>query len=406
MKKRKGAALIFIFITILIDVIGFGIIIPVVPSLIEELTGEGIAAAAQYGGWLMFSYASIQFISAPILGGLSDKFGRRPVILLSLLGLGLDYIIVAYAPTIGWLFIARMVAGITGASFTTASAYIADISTPEKRAQNFGLIGMAFGIGFIIGPVIGGVLGQFGTRIPFLAAAGLTLVNWLYGYFVLPESLPKENRRAFSWKRANPVGTLKQLGQYPVILGLIATLILIYVAAHSTQSTWTYYTIEKFEWDEAMIGYSLGFLGLMVAIVQGGLIRIVIPKIGQRKGVYIGLAFYVVGFTLFAFASEGWMMMAFIIPYTLGGITGPSLQGIMTSQVPANAQGELQGGITSVISVTSIIGPPLMTNLFAWFTDGTVDIYFPGAPFLLGALFILLSIALSKRSLDQVKTGP
>ncbi len=402
MNKPKGGALVFIFITLLIDVIGFGIIIPVIPSLIAELTGEGIAAAAQYGGWLMFSYASIQFLSAPILGGLSDQYGRRPVILISLLGLGLDYIIVALAPSISWLFFARMVAGITGASFTTASAYIADISTPEKRAQNFGIIGMAFGLGFIIGPVIGGVLGQFGSRIPFYAAAGLTLLNWLYGYFILPESLPKENRRAFSWKRANPVGTLKQLGQYPVILGLVATLLLMYIAAHSTQSTWTYYTIEKFDWDEAMIGYSLGFLGLMVAIVQGGLIRVVIPKIGQRRGVYIGLTFYVIGFTLFAIASDGWMMIAFIIPYTLGGLAGPSLQGIMTGQVPANAQGELQGGITSVISITSVIGPPLMTNLFAWFTNGTAGIYFPGAPFLLGALFTLLGIVLAKSSLNQV----
>ena len=232
MASPKSGALIFIFITLLIDVIGFGIIIPVIPALISELTGEGIAAAAQYGGWLMFSYAVIQFFFAPILGGLSDQYGRRPVILLSLFGFGIDYLVVAFAPTITWLFAARMIAGITGASFTTASAYIADVSTPEKRAQNFGLLGAAFGIGFIIGPVIGGVLGQYGSRVPFFAAAGLTLVNWLYGYFILPESLPKENRRPFSWRRANPMGTLKQLRLYPVILGLVASLMLIYVAAH------------------------------------------------------------------------------------------------------------------------------------------------------------------------------
>lgn len=402
MDKPKSGALIFIFITLLIDVIGFGIIIPVIPALISELTGEGIAAAAQYGGWLMFSYAVIQFFFAPILGGLSDQYGRRPVILLSLFGFGIDYLVVAFAPTITWLFAARMIAGITGASFTTASAYIADVSTPEKRAQNFGLLGAAFGIGFIIGPVIGGVLGQFGSRIPFFAAAGLTLVNWLYGYFILPESLPKENRRAFSWRRANPVGTLKQLRLYPVILGLVASLMLIYIAAHSTQSTWTYYTIAKFEWDEAMVGYSLGFVGLMVAIVQGGLIRVVIPKIGQRRGVYLGLTFYVVGFILFAFANQGWMMFAFMIPYALGGFAGPSLQGIMTGQVPSNAQGELQGALTSVISVTSIVGPPLMTNLFAWFTDGTAGVHFPGAPFLMSAVLIVISIILAKKSLDAV----
>ena len=405
MASPKSGALIFIFITLLIDVIGFGIIIPVIPALISELTGEGIAAAAQYGGWLMFSYAVIQFFFAPILGGLSDQYGRRPVILLSLFGFGIDYLVVAFAPTITWLFAARMIAGITGASFTTASAYIADVSTPEKRAQNFGLLGAAFGIGFIIGPVIGGVLGQYGSRVPFFAAAGLTLVNWLYGYFILPESLPKENRRPFSWRRANPMGTLKQLRLYPVILGLVASLMLIYVAAHSTQSTWTYYTIFKFDWNEAMVGYSLGFVGLMVAIVQGGLIRVIIPKIGQRRGVYVGLFFYAIGFVLFAFANQGWMMFAFMVPYALGGLAGPSMQGIMTGQVPSNAQGELQGALTSVISVTSIIGPPLMTNLFAWFTDGTTGIHFPGAPFLMGAVLIVIAIILAKKSLDAVGNG-
>jgi DHA1 family tetracycline resistance protein-like MFS transporter len=399
----KKNALVFIFITLLLDVTGLGIIIPVLPTLITELTGEGLSKAAQYGGWLMFSYAIMQFIFSPILGGLSDKFGRRPIILFALFGFGLDYILMALAPTITWLFIGRLIAGITGASFTAATAYIADVSTPEKRSQNFGLLGAAFGLGFIIGPVVGGLLGQFGPRIPFFAAAGLTLLNWLYGYFVLPESLSVENRREFSWRRANPWGSLKNIQKHPIVLGLAGALVMIYMAGHATQSTWSYYTMEKFGWNEAWVGYSLGFVGLSVALVQGVLIRIVIPKIGQIKAVYIGLGFYVLGFILFAFANQGWMMFAFMIPYALGGIAGPSLQGIMSGQVANNEQGELQGGLTSLISLTSIIGPPLMTNIFAAFTGESAEIYFPGAPFLLGAVFTCVSILLAVRILRTVK---
>jgi DHA1 family tetracycline resistance protein-like MFS transporter len=238
-----------------------------------ELTGGGMSDASVYGGWLMFAFAAMQFIFSPILGGLSDQYGRRPVILISLFGFGLDYILVALAPSIGWLFLGRIFAGITGASFTAASAYIADVSTPEKRAQNFGMIGAAFGLGFIIGPVIGGVLGQYGARVPFYAAAGVTLLNWLYGYFVLPESLSKENRRSFDWKRANPIGSLMHLRKYPVISGLVISLVCIYVAAHAVQSTWSYFTMEKLKWDEAMVGYSLGVVGILVSLVQGLLIH-------------------------------------------------------------------------------------------------------------------------------------
>jgi DHA1 family tetracycline resistance protein-like MFS transporter len=398
----KKNALVFIFITLLLDVTGLGIIIPVLPTLITELTGEGLSKASQYGGWLMFSYAIMQFIFSPILGGLSDKFGRRPIILFALFGFGLDYILMALSPTITWLFVGRIIAGITGASFTAATAYIADVSTPEKRSQNFGLLGAAFGLGFIIGPVVGGLLGQFGPRIPFFAAAGLTFLNWLYGYFVLPESLSVENRRPFSWRRANPWGSLKNIQKHPIIIGLAGALVMIYMAGHATQSTWSYYTMEKFGWDETWVGYSLGFVGLSVALVQGVLIRIIIPKLGQIRSVYIGLSFYAVGFVLFAFANQGWMMFAFIIPYALGGIAGPSLQGIMSSQVAANEQGELQGALTSLISLTSIVGPPLMTNIFAAFTGESATTYFPGAPFLLGAVFTLISIILAVRILRTV----
>jgi DHA1 family tetracycline resistance protein-like MFS transporter len=396
--KNGNKQLIFIFITILIDVIGLGIIIPVIPKLIQELSGQGLSEASRYGGWLMFSYAIMQFLFSPILGGLSDKFGRRPVLLISLFGLGIDYIFMAWAPSMSWLFLGRIIAGISGASFTTATAYIADISEPEKRAQNFGLVGAAFGLGFIIGPVVGGISAQWGARIPFIAASVLTLMNFLYGYFFIPESLDRNNRRNFEWKRANPVSSLLNLKRYPAVSSLAACLMLIYIASHAVQSNWSYYTMLKFSWNEAMVGYSLGFVGVLVSLVQGGLIRIVIPKIGQIKSIYAGLAFYAIGLLLFAFASSSWMMYAFLIPYCLGGLAGPALQGYISNHVPANEQGELQGALTSLISVTSIIGPVLMNGLFAYFTSAETLYYFPGAPFILASMMILVSIVLAVKS--------
>jgi MFS transporter, DHA1 family, tetracycline resistance protein len=398
--KSNKPAISFIFITMLVDIVGLGIILPVLPALIQELTGGTVSDASRYGGWMMFTYAIMQFIFSPILGGLSDRFGRRPILLISLFGFGLDYLFLAFAPTIGWLFVGRLLAGICGASITTATAYIADISTPEKRAQNFGMVGMAFGIGFIVGPVLGGILGEFGSRIPFFAAAGLTLLNSLYGYFILPESLSVENRRKFDWKRANPIGSLKHLGRYPVILGLVASFVLVYIAAHSVQSTWTFFTIERFNWSKAMVGYSLGMAGLCVAIVQGGLIRIINPRLGPNRSVYVGMMMYTLGLTLFAFSNQAWMMFVFLIPYCLGGIAGPSLQGIISNQVPANEQGELQGALTSLISVTSIVGPPLMTNLFSYFTKEDGIIYFPGAAFLMGAFLVSISGVLAWKTLS------
>jgi MFS transporter, DHA1 family, tetracycline resistance protein len=393
MVTSSKAAMGFIFVTLLIDVTGLGLIIPVFPKLIEQLIHGGISEASRWGGLLTFAYAFMQFLFAPVLGNLSDKYGRRPVLLFSLLGFGVDYLFLAIAPSIGWLFVGRVIAGITGASFTTATAYIADISTQENRAQNFGMIGAAFGLGFIIGPVLGGVLGEYGARLPFVVAAGLALLNALYGYFVLPESLSKENRRAFSWKRANPLGSLMQLKKYPSLGGLIGSLILVYIAAHAVQSTWTFINIAKFKWTEAMIGYSLGAVGLLVAIVQGGLIRFINPKLGNEKSAYIGLALYALGLLLFAFASTTWMMFVFLIPYCLGGIAGPALQSIISGEVPANEQGELQGALTSLMSVTSIVGPLIMTNLFSYFTGSNAPVQFPGAPFLLGSILMIGSTA-------------
>ncbi|AMS26953.1 MFS transporter [Bacteroidetes bacterium UKL13-3] len=401
MTVKRNNALIFIFITILVDVIGIGVIIPVVPKLIAQLTGEGISEASRYGGWLMFSFAIMQFLFSPIMGGLSDRFGRRPVLLLSLLGLGIDYIFHAYAPTLAWLFVGRLIAGMFGASFTTATAYIADISTPEKRAQNFGLIGAAFGLGFIIGPLIGGLAGgAWGPRAPFLVAAALTICNVVYGFFVLPESLDASQRRPFNWKRANPIGSLMHLRKYPVVSGLVVSLILVYIAAHAVQSNWSYYTMFKFSWDEKMVGYSLAVVGVLVSIVQGGLIRVVIPKLGQQKSIYLGIALYSVGLLLFGMASTTWMMFAFLVPYCLGGIAGPALQGIISSQVPANEQGELQGALTSLMSVTSIIGPVLMNGLFAYFTAKDAPIYLPGAAFYLAAILTVLSLFFAYQTLS------
>jgi len=400
---KSKYALNFIFLTLLIDITGLGIIIPVMPKLIGQLTGEGLSVASEYGGWLTFAYAFMQFIFAPILGNLSDKYGRRPVLLLSLLGFGIDYLFLAFAPSIFWLFIGRIIAGIAGASMTTAMAYIADVSAPEKRAQNFGIVGAAFGLGFIIGPVLGGVLGQFGTRIPFFAAAGLALLNFLYGYFILPESLTKENRRPFNLKTANALASLARLKRYPKVLSLAGALVLVYLASYALQSVWTYYNMYKFGWTEALVGYSLGFVGITIAVVQGGLIRIIIPKLGQERSLYIGLALYSFGYILFAFASESWMMFAFMIPYSLGGIAGPALQGIMSNQVPPNEQGELQGTLTGLMSLTAIFGPLLMTHLFSAFTGKQAYIEFPGAPFLVGAVLLLASSIWAYRSLHGPK---
>ena len=421
MSVQRSAALKFILITILIDVIGFGIIIPVLPSLLEEITGAGLAKSASYNSWLLFAYAGMQFLFSPLLGALSDKYGRRPVLLFSLLGLGIDYIFQAFSPTLVLLFIGRLIAGMAGASFTTATAYIADISTPEKRAQNFGMVGAAFGLGFIVGPALGGLFSKLGTtmgmagginwhlRLPFIAAAIFSLLNVLYGFFVLPESLDKEKRRNIDPKKVNPVSALKHLGRYPVISGLVLSNFLLYLASHAVQSNWAFYTKYKFSWDEGMIGYSLSVVGLLVGLVQGGLIRYTMPKLGEKNSVFIGFGLYAVAMLLFAFAGQGWMMFAILIPYCLGGISGPALQGIISNQVPDNEQGELQGALTSLVSLTSIIGPLIMNNLFAAFTGKNAPFIFPGMPFIAGAMLIVGSIitaAPSLRHFHRTKNEP
>ncbi len=403
MKHNKQAALGFIFITLLIDVTGWGIIIPVMPKLIEELIHGNVSAAARYGGWLNMCYAIMQLLFAPVLGNLSDKYGRRPVLLFSLFGFSMDYLFLSFAPTIFWLFVGRCISGITGASFTTAAAYIADISNQENRAKNFGMIGAAFGLGFIIGPVIGGVLGQWGARVPFYAAAILCALNWLYGFFILPESLDIQHRRPFNWKRANPIGSFKLLTKHPSLSGLVVSLTLIYIASHAVQSNWSFFTTYQFKWDSHMIGYSLGVVGLVTALVQGWLIRYINPKLGNEKSVYIGLGLYSIGMILFAFATKSWMMFLFCVPYCLGGIAGPALQAIISARIPPNEQGELQGALTSLMSATSIVGPVLMTSLFYYFTNKSSPVQFAGAPFVLGAVLLIISTWLAKRSLTATE---
>lgn len=392
MANDRKAAVGFIFITLLIDTMGWGLIIPVLPELIAELKHISINEASAYGGLLLSTYAIIQFMFSPVIGNLSDRYGRRPVLLSSLLGFGIDYIILALAPTFGWLFLGRVIAGITGASFTTGSAYIADVSTPETRAKNFGLIGAAFGLGFIIGPALGGLLSGWGIRAPFFAAAALCLLNTLYGYFVLPESLSKEHRRPFDWKKANPFGSLQFLRKTPAISGLAFGFFLIYMAAQAVQGNWSFFTMYRFNWTPGLVGVSLAVVGVLVGAVQVGLTRVLNPRIGDVKSIYLGLILYTVGLVLFAFATSTWMMFAFLVPYCLGGVAGPALQSTLAGHVAPNQQGELQGALTGLMSLTTVLGPLLMNNLFTFFTSSKAPFLFPGVSFLLGAVFMLFSL--------------
>ncbi len=392
------SSVVFIFITVLVDAIGFGIILPVMPELIMKLTGEGLSQASIYGGWLWFAYAVMQFFCAPVLGNLSDRFGRRPVILFSLLTFGIDYLIMGFAPTLFWLFVGRSIAGMAGASFTPAYAYLADVSPPDRRAQNFGLIGAAFGTGFILGPAIGGLLGAMGTRAPFFAAAGLALINYLFGLFVLPESLPRESRRPFDLRRANPLGTLLQIRKYPSVIGLLQVLFLWQLAHQVFPSTWAYYTMLKFDWSEQAVGISLAFVGTIMAVSTAGMTRLLVPRLGEQRAALSGLLSGSAAFFGYAFASRGWMMYAFLVAWLFAGLVLPSIQGLMSRQIPANAQGELQGGVASLYSLTAVVGPPLMTQLFGYFSSGRARVHFPGAAFLCATLLAIAGLVVFVRA--------
>jgi MFS transporter, DHA1 family, tetracycline resistance protein len=393
-------ALTFIFLTMLIDTIGLGIIIPVSPGIIAELTHETLSGAARWGGWLFFSYALMQFLCAPLIGNLSDRFGRRPVLILSLVMLGVDYLITGLAPTIAVLFIGRILSGVAGAAYPTANAYIADISPPEKRAANFGLVGAAFGVGFVLGPAVGGFVGEhFGLRAPFFVAAGFSFANALFGLLVLHESLPAERRRRFEWWRANPLGSLKALARFPHLAVLLAVLVLVQFAHDSLPSTWTYYTMLKFGWGPGDVAWSLVAVGVLTAFSFAVLPRLVVPRLGERGAVYLGFLFGAASYLGYAFAAKVWLFYAWMIPFTLGSVASPALNAIMSQSVPPTEQGELQGASSSITSLTSVIAMWAMPTLFAWFTSAGAPVYFPGASFFAAAICELGALLLFARAM-------
>lgn len=378
--------MIFILITVFIDVLGIGIIIPILPELVKSFVGGTTAEAGRWYGIIAATYACTQFFFAPILGSLSDRFGRRPIILLSLFGLGIDYLIQGFAPTIGWLFLGRVIAGVMGASFTTANAYIADVSGPEDRARNFGLVGVAFGLGFIFGPALGGFLGEFHLRLPFFGSAALALINWLYGFFVLPESLPPEKRGSFSWNKANPLGSLAVLRSYPLVAGLAVSFIFMGLAQRGMETVWVLYTGHRFGWDEGTNGLSLALVGVMAVVVQGGLVKPFVQRFGERRAILVGLTVATVSYLGYGLASEGWMMFAVIVVGAMGGVAGPSIQGLIAGTVESQDQGKVQGALTSLMSLTSIFAPLIFASgLFAYFTSPAAPFELPGAPFLVGS---------------------
>ncbi|MEM7700909.1 MAG: TCR/Tet family MFS transporter [Pseudomonadota bacterium] len=397
--------LIFVALIVFIDMMGIGLIVPVLPGLLEEITGEGLDRTAEIGGWLLFAYALMQFLFAPIIGGLSDRFGRRPVLLVTLFALGVDYLIMALAPDLLWLFIGRVLSGIMGASWAAANSCIADVASAEDRGKYFGIMGAAGGSGFVIGPAIGGIIGEYGVRLPFFASAIMGIAGAVLGYFILKETLPKERRRAFTFARANPLGTLIQMSRNPIVIGFIVVIFFMQLAGQSQMSVWSYHTQLVFDWSERDIGFSVALFGVIIAAVQGGLTGPVIAKIGPQKTALLGFALSFPAFYLFAFADASWMMIVGILFGGLGGLTFPALQQMMSARVSEDAQGELQGAIASAMSITSIIGPLIMTRTFGAYADD-VGVYFPGAPYLVAAALSLVGIGIAIGIIAKMKAGP
>lgn len=394
----RKAALIFILITVTLDILALGMIIPVLPHLFEQFLGNDTAMAARYYGYAGMLWAGMQFLWSPVLGTLSDRFGRRPVVLLSNLGLGLDYIFMALAPTLSWLFVGRAISGITAASITTAGAYIADVTPADKRAAAFGMIGAAFGIGFVIGPALGGLLGGIDPRLPFWVAAAMSLANFCYGWFVLPESLPPEKRTPrFVWKTANPLGALLWLKNHDKLLPLASVHFLSSLAHYVLPSTFVLYTAYRYHWGPKEVGIALGLVGIASAIVQAGLTRRLVPKLGERRALAIGLGFGVVGFAIYGLAPTGWWMLAGIPVMAFWGLAGPAGQSLMTSHLEPHEQGRLQGGLSSLMGVAGLIGPGLFTQTFAAFIGPQRDWHLPGAPMLVAALLLLFAMAVAWR---------
>lgn len=392
---RSRLTLICILITILLDMIGVGIIVPVLPELLEELTGGSVAEAAVIGGYLVFVYAVMQFVFSPVLGNLSDRFGRRPVLLASLMGLTFDYLMMAIAPFVWYIFISRIVAGIAGAALATATAYMADITPPHKRTHRFGLIGAAFGLGFIIGPVIGGELGEFGPRVPFFAAAGLAFANFLFGLLVLPESLPKARRRKFDIRRANPLGAVLALKKYPSVLWLLGVLFFFQLSAQALPTVFSYFTVEVFNFTSSTIGRTLGAFGLGFAISQALLAGPMSRGLGEPAVAMIGLLAAITAFAGVAFANEVFYLYLFIMVGTVSGLAPPAINGVLSRQVPDNSQGELQGAVNAASSLATMLGPLAATQIFSYYTSspGTRD-YFPGAPFIAASASVVAALLL------------
>lgn len=396
---RNRAALNFIFVTVMLDMLAFGIIIPVLPHLIVQLIGGNISQAAVWAGAFATLFMLMQFVFSPVQGALSDRFGRRTVILISSFGLGVDFIVMALAPTLWLLFVGRAVSGICAASFSTANAYIADIIPKEKRAAAFGTLGAAFGIGFIVGPALGGFLGHLHIRLPFWVAAVLSLINFCYGYFVLPESLPKERRSArFDWHHANPFGAVVLLRRYPQVFGLAAVFFLINLAQFSLNSTYVLYTDYRYGWGPQAVGYTLGLVGLCSGLVQAVLVRRLMPKLGERRMILAGLALCIVGYAFFGFASVAWLFLLGIPFLCLGGLSGPPAQAMMTHQVDPHEQGRLQGALTSLASLAGIFGPALFANLFALFISDHAPVqHLPGAAFVLAAALLFAAALIATK---------
>lgn len=398
----RKAALAFIFITVLIDVLAFGVIIPVLPHLVQQMVGGDFSTAAWWVGGFGMTFSLVQFVCSPIQGTLSDRYGRRPVILISCLGLGLDFVFMALAPTLAWLFVGRIISAVTAASFTTANAYIADVTTPEGRAKGFGMIGAAFGVGFVIGPLIGGVLGDIDLRLPFWFAAGLALLNFCYGLFVLPESLPVEKRTSrFDWSHANPVGSLKLLRSYPQVFGLAAVIFIADLAHYSYSSVFVLYGDYRYGWGQKEVGYVLAAVGVLSVIVNVWLVARLVKAMGERRAVLLGLACGAVGFAVYGMAGVGWIFLLGLPISALWAICAPAIQSLITRQVGGDAQGRVQGALTSLIALAGIVAPMLFAGSFGFFVNDAAPVKMPGIPFLIAAALLVAAWLVTWRFTDS-----
>jgi DHA1 family tetracycline resistance protein-like MFS transporter len=395
---RREPAVVFIFVTLVLSIMGFGLLIPVLPKLVVEFRGGDPTSGAHTYGVIFVIFSVMQFIGSPILGSLSDRFGRRRIILISTAGAAIDYVLMAWAPTLGWLFVARTIAGFTAGVLATANAYIVDVTPPEKRAGAFGLLGGAFGIGFVLGPLLGGFLGEINLRLPFWVAAGCSAANWLWGFFVLPESLKPENRRAFSWARANPFGAFLSLKSLPAVIGLVESYFLLMTAQAMMFSTWALYTDYRYAWSPRMVGFSLMFAGVASGLFQAMLVKRIVPKLGETRAVVIGFAIMILAHVSYGLAPQGWMIFAIICFGAFAGMSGPALQSYISKHVPPDQQGAVQGLLGGLQSLGSIPGALIGTWSFGWAVSPASPIHLPGIAFFIAASFVGTSLLLAHRS--------